>query len=273
MDMMDDDLINVAAVQMVTSTDMDDNMNTAAAWIQAAADNGARLVVLPEYFCFMGRHDTDKLAYKEWPGDGPLQHFLSAQAYQHGIWLIGGTIPLAIEGDERIYNSCLVYGPDGQLVSRYDKIHLFGFDNGDEIYSEASTIQAGDAVPTTFDGPCGPTGLSVCYDLRFPELYRAMGPVNLIVVPSAFTFTTGRAHWDVLLRARAIENQCYVLAAAQGGKHENGRRTWGHSVLIDPWGEVIDQLPQGPGLVCGTVEARRIAQVRSSLPALTHRIL
>lgn len=268
-----DNNTNVAAIQMVSSSSMDDNMNSAASWIQAAADNGARIVLLPEYFCFMGHHDADKLDYKEQFGDGPLQHFLSAQAYQHGIWLIGGTIPLAIAGDERIYNTCLVYSPDGQLQARYDKIHLFGFDNGQEAYSEAVTIRAGDNLPQTFEAPCGTVGLSVCYDLRFPEMYRAMGPVNLIVVPSAFTYTTGKAHWDLLLRARAIENQCYVLAAAQGGKHENGRRTWGHSVLIDPWGNVVDQLPEGPGLVCGAVDPDRIEQVRTSLPALTHRTM
>lgn len=268
-----DDNISVAAVQMVSSANIDDNMNTAAAWIQAAADGGARLVVLPEYFCFMGHNDSDKLDYKEVIHDGPLQHFLSGQAYQHGIWIIGGTIPVAIPGDDRIYNSCLVFDPDGSLHARYDKIHLFGFDNGDEAYSEAVTIRAGENTPRTFQGPCGTIGLSVCYDLRFPELYRAMGPVSLIVAPSAFTYTTGRAHWDILLRARAIENQCYVLAAAQGGKHENGRRTWGHSVLIDPWGKVMDQVSEGPGLACGVIDPDRIAQVRASLPALTHRTM
>lgn len=271
--MSSDNSTRVAAVQMVSSASMDDNITTAATWIQAAAGSGAQIVLLPEYFCIMGHQDTDKLAYKENPGDGPLQHFLSAQAYEHGIWLIGGTIPLAIPGDDRIYNSCLVYGPDGQLQARYDKIHLFGFDNGTEVFSEATTICAGENPPQTFQGPCGPVGLSVCYDLRFPEMYRAMGSVNLIVVPSAFTYTTGKAHWEILLRARAIENQCYVLAAAQGGKHETGRRTWGHSVLIDPWGKVMEQLPEGPGLVCGEISLARIEKVRTSLPALTHRTL
>lgn len=270
---MADTQIPVAAVQMVSSTCVDDNVENASRSIQAAADKGAKVVLLPEYFCIMGRYDTDKLAHKESPGAGPLQQFLSDQARQHGIWLIGGTIPLAINNDDRIYNTSLVYGPDGQVQARYDKIHLFGFDNGDEVFSEATTIRPGRPSPQSFHGPCGPVGLSVCYDLRFPELYRAMGPVNLIVVPSAFTYTTGKAHWEILLRARAIENQCYVLAAAQGGKHENGRRTWGHSVLIDPWGIVIDQLPEGPGLVQGVVNLDRIAQVRASLPALTHRTM
>src|SRR5690625_4421495 len=265
--------IKAAAIQMVSSPIVDENLADAAAWIQVAAQKGARLVVLPEYFCIMGQHDTDKLVLREPPGSGPLQEFLSAQAREHGIWLIGGTIPLAIPGEDRIYNSCLVYGPDGQLMARYDKIHLFGFDNGKEVFSESDTIRPGDNPPRTFDAPCGPVGLSICYDLRFPELYRAMGPVNLIVVPSAFTYTTGRAHWEILLRARAIENQCYVLAAAQGGQHDNGRRTWGHSVLIDPWGKVMDVLAEGPGMVTGDVDPDRIARVRTALPALAHQTL
>lgn len=270
---MADTSFTVAAVQMVSSTDIIDNMNTASHWIQKAVDKDARLVLLPEYFCIMGYQDADKLIHKEEVGDGPLQQFLMDQARQHQIWLIGGTIPLAIKGDDRIYNACLVYGPDGQVHARYDKIHLFGFDNGREVFSEATTIMPGRPSPQSFHSPCGQVGLSVCYDLRFPELYRAMGPVNLIVVPSAFTYTTGKAHWEILLRARAIENQCYVLAAAQGGKHENGRRTWGHSVLIDPWGIVIDQIPEDPGLVHGVVDLEHIAQVRTSLPALTHRTM
>lgn len=265
--------LTVAAVQMVSSTRVDDNMAEAARLIQAAAGRGAEIVVLPEYFCIMGQNDTDKLAVREKPGSGPLQDFLSAQARSHGVWLIGGTVPLETGRDDRIYNSCLVFDPDGTVQARYDKIHLFGFDNGKEFFSEARTIQAGSNRPQTFAGPCGQIGLSICYDLRFPELYRAMGPVNLIVVPSAFTHTTGKAHWETLLRARAIENQCYVLAAAQGGKHENGRRTWGHSVLIDPWGRVLDQIAEGPGLACGVVDPAYLAQVRASLPALTHRTM
>lgn len=263
----------VAAVQMVSSVNVETNLASASLLIQQAVDRGARLIVLPEYFCIMGQHDTDKLHIRETLGSGPLQGFLSAQAQQHGIWLVGGTLPLETASNNRIYNTCLVFGPDGQRYARYDKIHLFGFDNGRDFFSEATTIQAGDNRPQTFMAPIGPVGLSVCYDLRFPELYRAMGELSLIVVPSAFTYTTGQAHWDVLLRARAIENQCYVLAAAQGGKHDNGRRTWGHSVLIDPWGQVIDQLDAGPGLVVGTVDLDRVHQVRTSLPALTHRTL
>ncbi len=265
--------MTLAAIQMVSSADPQTNMHSAAQLIQHAADKGAQLVLLPEYFCLMGKQDQDKLAIREADGQGPLQDFLSKQACQHGIWLIGGTIPLESPDNDRIYNSCLVYGPDGSRHARYDKIHLFGFDNGREYFSEADTIKAGWPDTSMPILPCGPVGLSVCYDLRFPELYRAMDGVNLIVVPSAFTYTTGRAHWDVLLKARAIENQCYVLAAAQGGRHDSGRRTWGHSVLIDPWGTPIDALPEGPGVVMGELSMDRLQRVRKALPALEHRTL
>lgn len=265
--------LNVAAIQMVSSMNIEKNMEDAACLIQQAVAKGAQLVLLPEYFCIMGRRDTDKLNAREVHGSGPLQTFLSQQAQLHGIWLIGGTIPLESPKNDRIYNSCLVYGPDGAERARYDKIHLFGFDNGREVFSEAETILPGKGGPQSFLAPCGTVGLSICYDLRFPELYRAWNDVSLIVVPSAFTYTTGKAHWETLLRARAIENQCYVLAAAQGGDHENGRRTWGHSVLIDPWGVVLDQIATGPGLALGTVAINRMERVRTSLPALSHRCL
>lgn len=263
----------VAAIQMMSGTRPDGNMKIASQLIKQAVDQGARLVLLPEYFCLMGQHDTDKLTIRETDGHGPLQQFLSEQSALHGVWLVGGTIPLESSESGRIYNACLVYGPDGYRIARYDKIHLFGFDNGKEVFTEADTIVPGHAGPTAFASPVGPTMLSVCYDLRFPELYRAIHPVNLILVPSAFTYTTGRAHWEILLRARAIENQCYVLAAAQGGKHESGRRTWGHSVLIDPWGTVLDELAEGPGVVYGEVSIERLRRVRTSLPALEHRVL
>lgn len=262
----------VAAVQMVSSTQVDDNLEHAALGIAEAVQAGAHLVVLPEYFCVMGRADTDKLALREPDGQGPIQDFLRAQARQHGIWLVGGTLPLETGEPDRIYNSTLVFGPDGSRLARYDKIHLFGFSNGNEAYDESRTILAG-RTPQSFDAPCGRVGLSICYDLRFPELYRAFAPATLVVVPSAFTYTTGSAHWETLLRARAIENQCYVLAAAQGGRHENGRRTWGHSMLIDPWGDVVDCLPEGQGVVVGDIVRERLAQVRASLPALQHRVL
>ena len=263
----------LAAIQMVSGTSVDANLARADRLVADAAADGARLILLPEYFCFMGRRDTDKLALRESPGSGPIQDFLSSTARRHGIWLLGGTLPLISEDADRIYNSMLVFDPDGKQVARYDKIHLFGFRKGEEAFDEAATIRPGANNARVFDAPFGRTGLSVCYDLRFPELYRAMGNVSLIVVPAAFTYTTGSAHWEILLRARAIENQCYVLASAQGGKHENGRRTWGHSMLVDPWGEVLSRLPEGEGHAGGFIEPGRLEDVRLSLPALGHRTM
>jgi nitrilase len=260
----------VAAVQMVSSPNVDENLETARRLLAEAADKGAKLVTLPEYWPIMGMSDTDKVGHAEQPGRGLIQEFMAAQARQHGIWLIGGTMPIASGDAGRVLNTTLVYDPEGQPVSRYDKIHLFGFTKGDETYDEARTIVPGAAVGT-FEAPFGRVGLSVCYDLRFPELYRAMGECALIVVPAAFTHTTGMAHWEVLLRARAIENQCYVLASAQGGTHRNGRRTFGHSMLIGPWGEVRSQLPEGEGVVVGDIDTAFLAEVRQSLPALKHR--
>ncbi|MFA5522572.1 MAG: carbon-nitrogen hydrolase family protein [Castellaniella sp.] len=265
--------IKVAAVQMVSTSNMQENLDQARYWIGRAVAEGAQLVLLPEYFCLMGLRDTDKLAVREPMGEGPLQAFLRESAREHGIWLIGGTIPLESGEPDRIYNSCLVFDPEGQCVARYDKIHLFDFDNGTEVFSESNTIVPGSNAPQVFRAPFGDVGLSICYDLRFPELYRALNEAGLIVVPSAFTWTTGEAHWEVLLRARAIENQCYVLAAAQGGRHDSGRRTWGRSVLIDPWGEVLDSVAQGPGLVTGQLDSEHLAAVRQRLPALRHRRL
>jgi nitrilase len=262
----------VAAVQMVSSPNVEENLDTARRLLAEAASKGARLATLPEYWPIMGMSDTDKVGHAEQPGHGPIQEFMAAQAREHGFWLIGGTLPLASSEAGRVLNTTLVYDPDGQPASRYDKIHLFGFTRGAESYDEARTIVPGEAVGS-FEAPFGRVGLSVCYDLRFPELYRAMGEVALIVVPAAFTHTTGMAHWEVLLRARAIENQCYVLASAQGGTHRNGRRTFGHSMLIDPWGEVISQLPEGEGVVCGEIDTGFLAEVRQSLPALKHRKL
>jgi deaminated glutathione amidase len=216
--------------------------------------------------------DTDKVSFAEQIDAGPIQEYMAELARKHGIWLIGGTLPLMSPEDGKVLNTVLIYAPSGERVSRYDKIHLFGFRKGDESYDESRTIVPGAAVGT-FDAPFGRVGLSVCYDLRFPELYRAMGDCTLIVVPAAFTYTTGKAHWEILLRARAIENQCYVLAAAQGGKHVNGRRTWGHSMLIDPWGDIKTVLPEGEGIVVGEIDRELIAGVRENLPALRHRRL
>ena len=267
----------VAALQMVSTPHRERNLEDAGRLIAQAASDGAQLVLLPEYFCFMGFRETDKLSVRESYGDGPIQRFLADAARRHGIWVIGGTLPLAVTepspGEERVLNTTLVFDPEGKEAARYDKIHLFNFEKGSESFDEARTIRPGGEV-RTFEAPFGRVGLSVCYDLRFPELYRRMGDVALVVVPSAFTYTTGRAHWETLLRARAVENQCYVLAAAQGGTHDNGRRTWGHSMLIDPWGEIVaERATEGPGVVIGDIDRERIEEVRRSLPAWRHRVL
>ena len=273
--------MKIAAVQMVSAPSVDRNVAAARRLVGDAAAAGAKLVALPEYFCFMGRGDRDKLAIAERAGDGPIQRELAAIAREHGVWLIGGTLPLRLDGDatsgvvDRVMNANLVFSPRGEVVARYDKMHLFAYDNGRERYDEGRTLQPG-RKPVAFDADGWRVGLSVCYDLRFPELYRALGkpPCDLLSVPSAFTYTTGSAHWEVLLRARAIENQCYVVAAAQGGTHENGRRTFGHSLVVDPWGEVVAcRSDEGEGIVVAAMERERIADVRRQLPALEHRLV
>ena len=259
---------------MVSTPDWARNRDAAARWVGEAARAGATLVALPEYFCLLGRRDTDKLALAESPGAGPIQAFLSALAREHGVWLVGGTLPVASGQAGQVLNRSCVFAPDGSEAAHYDKIHLFAFDNGRESYDEGRTLAAG-GEPVALQAGALRVGLSVCYDLRFPELYRALmhPPCDVLVVPAAFTWTTGRAHWELLLRARAVENQCWVLASAQGGTHENGRRTWGHSMVVDPWGEVLQVLPEGEGFVIAEADPARLAQVRQQLPALQHRRL
>jgi nitrilase len=269
--------MNVAAVQMVSGPEVEENLVTAKRLIEVAVAEGAELVLLPEHFGTLGASLAARLAVYESDGDGPQQRFLSEMARTHKIYLIGGCVPIRIcvsdgQDAQRARSACLVYGPDGERVARYDKIHLFKFSYGEESYDEAELIEAGDA-PVTFEAPCGRTALSICYDLRFPELYRSFGDVALTVVPAAFTAVTGHAHWEVLLRARAIENQCYVLASGQGGNHPNGRETYGHSMLIDPWGHVVSCVPYGEGVAAGTVDLARIDETRGWLPALQHRRL
>lgn len=264
--------VHIAAIQTVSGPDVQANLEQIAGLVAEAAAAGARLVALPEYFPLISADEGAKVRIRERADGGPLQDFLADMARRHGVWLVGGTIPLESGAPDKVRNTTLVFDDCGRQVARYDKIHLFGFQRGEERYDESATIEAGDAV-RCFDTPFGRVGLSVCYDLRFPELFRAMGPVDLIVLPAAFTHTTGRAHWEVLLRARAIENQCYVMAPAQGGRHPSGRVTWGHTMIIDPWGEVLACREEGPGVVLAALDPARIAAVRESLPALAHRRL
>ena len=271
--------MKLAVIQMVSTDDLTQNLDDATRLLQEAAQEGAELAVLPEYFCLMGQKDSDKLGIAEAFGRGPIQAFLSAKAKALGLWIVAGTLPLVATEPGRVINSSLVFNPQGQCAARYDKIHLFKFDNGTESYDEAQVIQRG-SEPVLFDLPSrdGHTwrvGLSVCYDLRFPELYRHYATVgaDLLLVPSAFTYTTGQAHWEVLLRARAIENLAFVAAAAQGGEHRNRRRTWGQSLVIDSWGSVLAQRATGAGVVCCDMDASDLGRRRTALPALSHRVL
>ncbi len=276
--------MKVAAIQMVSGPDVAHNLSRARHWMAEAAAQGAQLVALPEYFCLMGTADTDKLSVAEplqpepSADSAPIQAALARSAADFGLWVVGGTLPLRGADAGHVRNACCVYSPQGQLAARYDKIHLFRFDNGREQYDEGRVLEAGSEPVTLQAGPLK-VGLSICYDLRFPELYRAMSfqpdqpACDLFCVPAAFTHTTGEKHWELLLRARAVENQAYVLAPAQGGRHQNGRRTWGHSMIVDPWGEVLACLPEGEGLVLAEVDAQRLLDVRRQLPALQHRRL
>jgi deaminated glutathione amidase len=261
--------LRIAAVQLVSGTQVGHNLERARHWVLQAAEQGAQLVALPEYFCLMGQNDADKVGIAEVIDHGPLQSFLRQLAQDAKVTLLGGTIPMRSAVPGKVHNTSLVFSPEGAILARYDKLHLFGFDNGRECYDEGKFQQAGDA-PTAFDWQGQRVALSICYDLRFPELYRQLAP-SLIAVPSAFTHTTGQAHWELLLRARAVENLAYVIAPAQGGLHDNGRRTWGHSMVIDPWGQVIAQVEEGEGIAVANLEPERLAQVRQQLPALQHR--
>ena len=303
--------MKVAAIQMVSGTRVDDNLQTARALLAQAAAGGAELAVLPEYFCVMGRRDTDKLALQEDLGVGPIQAWLAATAHELGLWIVGGTLPLscepadagaprrsagpsqakaaapsggsatgeAVERGGKCRNASLVFSPSGKRIPHYDKIHLFRFNDGERRYDEAAVLVPG-SQPVTFDLPARDghvwrVGMSVCYDLRFPELYRAYAAqgADLLLVPSAFTHVTGQAHWEVLLRARAIENLSGVIAAAQGGLHENGRRTWGHSMVVDAWGQVLAEQAEGAGVALAELDWAALHQRRQQLPALGHRRL
>lgn len=265
----------VAAVQMISGANVAENLSEAKNLILEAADQGAELIVLPENFALMGVHETDKLSVSESHSQGPIQDFLSETAARHKIWLVGGTIPIKAM-DKKVRATTLIYDAEGHRVGRYDKIHLFDVHvpGTEESYLESATIEAGDEM-LIINSPAGRLGFSVCYDIRFPELFRrmALDGMDLFVVPSAFTEQTGAAHWEVLIRARAIENQCYVIAANQGGRHENGRQTYGHSMIVDPWGNVLACLPKGRGTVIAQIDHARLDSIRNNFPALRHQRL
>ena len=268
--------LKIASIQMVSTPKLDENLEVAARLIKTASNCGAQLVALPEYFCLMGLKDTDKVNLRETPGAGPIQERLAQSAHENNIYLVAGSIPLETQESNKVLNTSLVFNPEGRQTARYDKIHLFGFQTETERYEESETIAPGSQpgqFQITVNGMDWQFGLSICYDLRFPEFYRSLGEVDCHIIPAAFTYTTGKDHWEILLRARAIENQCYVLSSAQGGIQINQRRTWGDSMLIDPWGQILTNLPQGEGFITGTLSKDKLKEVRSKLPALKHRKL
>jgi len=254
----------VAAIQMVSGPEVAANLAAAGRLVAEAAAAGAKLAALPENFYLIGRHESDKVALREPDGSGPVQEFLSSTARKNRLWIVGGTAPIATDDDQRIRGACLVYDDSGKRIARYDKMHLFRFDNHAEQYDEARTLQPG-TRPVAVASPLGRLALSVCYDVRFPELYRGLGEFDVMFVPSAFTVPTGAAHWETLLRARAIENKAYVVAPAQGGTHAGGRRTWGHSMIVDPWGEILASRTEGEGVVLAEIDPERLLDVRRRL--------
>ena len=264
--------VRIAAVQMVSASRVGPNLEAAGRLIAAAADSGARLVALPENFYIIGRHEGDKVKVREPDGRGPIQDFLASSARKHKVWIVGGTAPIACEDETRIRSACLVYDETGRRVARYDKMHVFRFESGEERYDESRTVEPGER-PVAVESPFGRLALSVCYDMRFPELYRGLAPFEAMFVPSAFTVPTGIAHWETLLRARAIENLAYVVAPAQGGVHDGGRATYGHTMIVDPWGEVLALRAEGEGIVLAEMDPQRLREVRASLPANVNRRL
>ncbi len=266
----------VACVQMASGPNIGANLLEAERLIEEAVSQQARLVVLPENFALMGKTEQDKVEHREADGSGTIQSFLAEQSARHGIWLVGGTIPMVATHESKVRATCLVFNDKGEQAARYDKIHLFDVElvDSEEQYTESETIEPGDQV-VVVDSPFGRMGVAVCYDLRFPELFRQQlqAGMELVVLPSAFTAITGRAHWEVLVRARAIENLCYVIAPDQGGYHLNGRETYGHSMIVDPWGTVLNSLSRGPGVVCADVELGRLNNARRNFPSIEHRRL
>lgn len=272
-------MTKIAAIQMASGTNVSANLNEVSRQISNAVEAGAKLIVLPESFSIMSLQDADQLKVAEDEGTGAIQEFLSNQAIKYKVWIVAGTVPIKLNSDNiqyenKIYAACLVYNEKGEQVSRYDKVHLFDvhIEATDETYNESETLEAGNKV-VVVDTPFGKVGLAICFDLRFPELFRQLVLLGaeIIIVPAAFTASTGKAHWEVLLRARAIENLCYVVASAQGGYHVSGRETYGDSMIIDPWGTILDRLPQGSGYVIADVDIENIDNIRKNFPVLKNR--
>lgn len=268
--------MQVAALQMASGPNVNANLIEAERLICLAAEAGAGLIVLPENFAIMGMTELDKVAIREPYGNGPIQTFLAAQAVRYNVWLVGGTIPLVANHSDKVCAASLLFNNQGDQIARYDKVHLFDvhIEESGENFIESQTIEPGSDV-VVVDTPFGRLGFAICYDLRFPELFRRMlqDGVEIFVLPSAFTAITGKAHWEILVRARAIENLSYVIAAAQGGYHFNGRETYGDSMIIDPWGRVLDRLPRGSGFVIARIEPEYIANIRRNFPVIEHQKL
>lgn len=266
----------VAAIQMASGPNVKANLEEAEKLIKTAVQQEAELVVLPENFAIMGMSEVDKVAIAEKAGEGAIQQFLSQQANKHGIWIVGGTVPIEASAAGKVYSASQLYNDSGEMVARYDKLHLFDvmLEDSNESYNESETIESGNDV-VVVDTPFGKLGMAICYDLRFPELFRAMADagMEICVLPSAFTNLTGRAHWESLLRARAIENLCYMIAPDQGGYHKNGRETYGDSMIVDPWGVVLNRLPHGTGVVVSDVDLEKLRKTRQNFPALKHKRL
>ncbi len=270
-------MLKAATIQMVSGDNLEANLAQAAELVREAAGQGAQFALLPEYFPIMSDDEAAKIRIGETPGNGPIQDFLAEQARSNRLWLMAGTFSLQSDDAARVYNTCLLYSPDGAGAYRYDKMHLFDVQVGDEdkeVYNESNTIVPG-RNSVVADTPLGRIGMSVCYDLRFPELYRELSAqqAEMITVPAAFTYATGKRHWELFLRARAVENLCYVIASNQGGQNTETRRTWGHSMIIDPWGDILCSLEEGPGVACANIDLRRLHELRQSFPALEHRVL
>lgn len=267
----------VAAIQMASGPNVEANLHEAGRLLGQAASAGAELIVLPENFAIMGIEEEDKVAIREVEGEGPIQQFLAEQAKQHNVWLVGGTVPLVCPDPKKIFGACMLYDNKGKCVERYDKIHLFDVDLVDtgESYNESETIEFGDSGLKVVDSPFGKIGLAVCYDLRFPELFRGLLDLGaqIVVLPAAFTAATGQAHWESLLRARAVENLIYVIASAQGGYHINGRATYGDSMIVDPWGVILNRIKHGSGMAIADTNLNYLESRRKTFPCIQHRRL